>query len=152
MRTYHPRPEEIERAWHVVDAEGLVLGRLASEIATLLRGKHKPVYAPNVDCGDHVVVVNAAKVEVSGSKEVDKLYWRHSGYPGGIRSLSFEQMLERHPDRVVRLAVRGMLPKTRLGRRMLKKLHVYSGGEHPHEAQRPRPYEPRARRRARART
>lgn len=148
MSTYQPKASEIERAWHVVDAGGLVLGRLASEVAQILRGKHKPIWAPHVDCGDHVVVVNAAKVEVTGQKRTEKRYWRHSGYPGGIRSRTFDEMIERHPDRVVRQAVRGMLPKTRLGRRQLKKLHVYAGPDHPHQAQKPQPYEMRTRRAA----
>ncbi|MBI2168356.1 MAG: 50S ribosomal protein L13 [Actinobacteria bacterium] len=146
MATYQPKASEIERAWHVIDARGRVLGRLASEVAQLLRGKHKPIWAPHVDCGDHVVIVNAGEVEVTGSKRTEKRYWRHSGFPGGIRSRSFEEMIERHPDRVVRLAVRGMLPKNRLGRRMLGKLHVYAGPNHPHQAQKPQPYELVARR------
>lgn len=146
MSTYQPKASEIERAWLVIDAGGLVLGRLASEVAQILRGKHKPIWAPHVDCGDHVVIVNAAKVDVTGSKRTEKLYWRHSGYPGGIRNRTFEDMIERHPDRVVRQAVRGMLPKSRLGRRMLKKLHVYAGPDHPHQAQKPQAYELKARR------
>lgn len=147
MPTYQPKASEIERAWHVVDADGMVLGRLASEVAQLLSGKHKPIWAPHVDCGDHVVIVNAVKVEVTGSKGTDKRYWRHSGYPGGIRSASFDEVIERHPGRVVRQAVRGMLPKNRLGRRMLKKLHVHAGPDHPHQAQKPQPYELKAARR-----
>lgn len=150
MSTYQPKSTDIQRAWHVVDAEGVVLGRLASEVAQLLRGKHKPTYAPHVDGGDHVVVLNAAKVAVTGEKRGAKRYWRHSGYPGGIRSLTLDDMLQRHPDRVIRLAVRGMLPKNRLGRRMLRRLHVYEAGEHRHEAQQPQPYALRAARRARA--
>ena len=146
MPTYQPKASEIERAWFVIDADGQVLGRLASEVAQLLRGKHKPIWAPHVDCGDNVVIVNAAKVEVTGSKREHKTYWRHSGYPGGIRSRSFGEMIERHPDRVIRQAVRGMLPKSRLGRRMLKKLHVYAGPDHPHQAQKPEPRQLTARR------
>ena len=148
MPTYQPKASEIERAWHVIDADGQVLGRLASEVAQLLRGKHKPIWAPHVDCGDHIVVVNASKVEVTGSKRRDKTYWRHSGYPGGIRSRTFEEMIDRHPDRVVRQAVRGMLPKSRLGRRMIKKLHIYAGPDHPHQAQKPEAYQLKARRTA----
>lgn len=148
MRTYQPKATEIERAWHAIDADGVVLGRLASEVAQLLRGKHKPIWAPHVDCGDNVVIVNAARVEVTGSKRTDKRYWRHSGYPGGIRSRTFEEMIERHPDRVVRQAVKGMLPKNRLGRQMLKKLHVYAGPDHPHQGQRPQPFELKSSRRA----
>jgi large subunit ribosomal protein L13 len=131
---------DIQRAWHVVDAEDAVLGRMASEIAVLLRGKHKPIWAPNVDAGDHVVVVNADKLDVSARKAVAKQYYRHSGYPGGLSQQSLERMLERHPERVVHLAVKGMLPKGRLGRSMIKKLRVYTGPNHPHTAQQPEPY------------
>ena len=123
----------------MIDAEGVVLGRLATEIAHLLRGKHKPIWAPNVDAGDHVVVVNGSKIDVSVRKSEDKLYYRHSGYPGGIRSESLGHLLSRSPERVIKLAVRGMLPKTRLGRAQLKKLRVYSGPTHPHAAQEPQP-------------
>ena len=137
MRTFHPKESDIERAWHVIDAEGLVLGRLATEVANLLRGKHKPIYAPNVDTGDHVIVVNASKLDVSLRKSEGKLYYRHSGYPGGIRSENLGHLIERNPERVVRLAVRGMLPKTRLGRAQLKHLRIYAGPTHPHTAQRP---------------
>ena len=140
MRTFSPKPSDIQRGWHVIDAEGLVLGRVATEVAGLLRGKHKPIWAPNVDTGDHVIVVNAAKLDVSARKSADKLYYRHSGYPGGIRSESLGHLLERNPERVVKLAVRGMLPKSRLGRSMIKKLRVYSGPTHPHAAQRPQPH------------
>lgn len=139
MRTFSPKPSDIQRAWHVIDAEGLVLGRVATEVAGLLRGKHKPIWAPNVDTGDHVIVLNAAKLDVSARKSADKLYYRHSGYPGGIRSESLGHLLERNPERVVKLAVRGMLPKSRLGRSMLKKLRVYAGPTHPHAAQQPQP-------------
>lgn len=148
MGTFHPKSDDIRRAWHVLDAEGIVLGRLASEAAQLLRGKHKPIFAPNVDCGDHVVIVNASKVDVSGTKREDKHYWRHSGYPGGIRGLSLGEMLDHYPERVVHTAVRGMLPKNRLGRKMLEKLHVYAGSEHPHAGQDPVPREVRGARRA----
>jgi len=139
LRTFQPKPSDIERAWHVVDADGAVLGRLASEVARILRGKHKPIWAPHVDTGDHVIVVNAARLDVSIRKAEGKQYFRHSGYPGGIRAESLEHMLGRDPSRVVRLAVRGMLPKGPLGRRMLKKLRVYPGPTHPHAAQQPQP-------------
>ncbi len=140
MRTFSPKPSDITRAWRVIDADGAVLGRVATEAATLLRGKHKPIWAPHVDCGDHVVIVNASKLDVSARKLTDKQYHRHSGYPGGLRTESLEQLLARDPERVVRLAVRGMLPKGRLGRAMLKKLRVYGGAEHPHSAQQPQPH------------
>lgn len=139
MRTFSPKPDDIKRAWHVVDAEGLVLGRLATEIASILRGKHKPIYAPHVDVGDHVVVINAAKLGVNPTKLASKRYYRHSGYPGGLRSETMGELLGRSPERVVRLAVRGMLPKGPLGRSMLNKLKIYPGADHPHEAQQPQP-------------
>ena len=141
MRTFTPKPADIERAWHVVDADGAVLGRLASQVATLLRGKHKPIYAPHVDTGDHVIVINAAKLDLSARKLADKRYRRHSGYPGGLREESLEHLLARDPERVVRLAVKGMLPKGRLGRSMIKKLKVYAGPTHPHAAQQPQAFE-----------
>lgn len=141
MRTFTPKPSDVQRTWHVIDAEGKVLGRVATEAARLLRGKHKPIWAPNVDVGDHVVIINASKLDVSLRKGTDKLYYRHSGYPGGIRSESLEHMLERAPDRVVKLAVKGMLPKSRLGRSMIKKLRVYGGSTHPHQAQNPQPHD-----------
>jgi large subunit ribosomal protein L13 len=141
VRTFTPTPADVQRGWHVIDAEGKVLGRVATEAARLLRGKHKPIWAPNVDVGDHVVIINASKLDISLRKSTDKLYWRHSGYPGGIRSESLEKLLERAPDRVVKLAVKGMLPKNRLGRSMLKKLRVYGGATHPHQAQNPQPHE-----------
>ncbi len=137
MRTFHPKESDIQHAWHVIDAEGIVLGRLATEVARLLRGKHKPIWAPNVDVGDHVVVVNASKLDISLRKSEDKLYYRHSGYPGGIKSENLGHLISRNPERVVRLAVRGMLPKSRLGRAQLKKLRVYAGPTHPHTAQQP---------------
>jgi large subunit ribosomal protein L13 len=149
VRTYTPKRSDIERAWHVVDADGATLGRLATEVATLLRGKHKPIWAPHVDTGDHVIVVNASKLAVDPRKAEAKRYWRHSGYPGGIRSRSLAEMLARHPDRVVRQAVKGMLPKGPLGRQMLGKLRVYSDATHPHAAQQPTPYDLPARARAR---
>lgn len=139
VRTFQPKPDDIERAWHVIDADGAVLGRLASEVATLLRGKHKPIWAPHVDTGDHVVVINASKLRFDPRKLEQKTYYRHSGYPGGLRKESLEHLLARDPERVVRLAVRGMLPKGPLGRRMLKKLRVYAGPTHPHAAQQPAP-------------
>jgi large subunit ribosomal protein L13 len=137
VRTYTPKPDEVERAWHVIDADGAVLGRLATDVATLLRGKHKPMWAPHIDVGDHVVVVNAAKLAVGPRKAEDKLYWRHSGYPGGIKSESLERLLARDPEKVVRRAVKGMMPKGPLGRQMLRKLRVYAGPTHPHAAQKP---------------
>ena len=137
MRTFSPKASDIERAWHVIDADGAVLGRLATEAATLLRGKHKPTWAPHVDTGDHVIVVNAARLRFPERKATGKLYYRHSGYPGGLRAETLEHLMARDPERVVRLAVRGMLPKNRLGRRQLKKLRVYAGPTHPHAAQQP---------------
>ena len=137
MRTFTPKSGDITRQWHVIDADGAILGRLATEIATLLRGKHKPIWAPHVDTGDHVVIVNAAKLAIDPRKAQQKTYFRHSGYPGGIRSESLEHMLGRDPERVVRLAVRRMLPKGPLGRQQLKKLKVYAGPAHPHQAQKP---------------
>ena len=139
MPTFSAKPAEVKREWYVVDAGEKVLGRIASEIATRLRGKHKPEYTPHVDTGDHVVVINAARVKVTGRKTTDKIYHRHSGYPGGLRSLSFEKLQERAPGRVVELAVKGMLPRGPLGRAMFRKLHVYSGSTHPHTAQQPKP-------------
>ena len=141
MRTYTPAPGDIERRWYVVDAEGKTLGRLASRIATVLRGKHKPGFAPHMDVGDFVIVVNADKVRVTGRKLEQKVYYRHSGYPGGLRSVSLREQLERHPDRVIRSAVKGMLPKNAMGKRLLGKLRVYAGSEHPHQAQQPEPLE-----------
>ena len=135
MKTYSPGVGDIKREWHVVDATGKILGRLASQVARLLMGKHKPVYAPHLDTGDYVVVINAAKVRVSGKKAEQKIYYRHSGYPGGLRSPTFKEVFSSHPTRVVELAVKGMLPHNRLGRAMFKKLRVYSGSEHPHAPQ-----------------
>jgi large subunit ribosomal protein L13 len=137
MKTYTPRVTDIQRRWWVVDAEGKVLGRLASEIAKILRGKHKPIYTPHLDTGDYVVVVNAEKVRLTGNKAEQKTYVRHTGYMGHEKHIPFRRMLERHPERVIKLAVKGMLPKTNLGRLMLKKLKVYAGPVHKHEAQRP---------------
>ena len=147
MRTFTPRPADITRQWHVIDADGAILGRMATEVATLLRGKHKPIWAPHVDTGDHVIVINASKLAVSPRKGKDKLYHRHTGYPGGVRTESLERLLARDPEKVVHLAVRRMLPKGPLGRRMLKKLRVHAGPTHPHHAQQPvaRPLSDRAR-------
>lgn len=139
MKTYSTRPSEIQREWYVVDAEGKTLGRLASEIAKVLRGKNKPIYAPHLDTGDYVVVINAEKVHVTGRKLDQKMYYRHSGYPGGLTSISLREQLKRHPTRVIRSAVWGMLPHNRLGRAMIKKLKVYAGDSHPHQAQQPKP-------------
>jgi large subunit ribosomal protein L13 len=146
LRTYAPKATEIERAWHLVDADGLVLGRLASEVARILRGKHQPFYAPHIDTGDHVVVVNAARVIYTGNAE-DKRVYRHSGYPGGLRSRTYEELLATRPEEVVRRAVRGMLPKNTLGRHQLAKLKVYPGPDHPHAGQNPQPLELAAARR-----
>ncbi|HVU92891.1 MAG TPA: 50S ribosomal protein L13 [Jatrophihabitans sp.] len=140
MPTYSPKPGEVERSWHVIDANDIVLGRLASQAARLLRGKHKPQFAPHVDTGDVVIVVNAAKVAVSGAKR-DEFRYRHSGYPGGLSRRTVGELLETKPERVIELAVRGMLPKNSLGRAQLKKLKVYAGPDHPHAAQKPQPFE-----------
>tara|TARA_A100001037_G_scaffold236859_1_gene215921 strand:+ start:67 stop:501 length:435 start_codon:yes stop_codon:yes gene_type:complete len=139
--TSAPKVNEIKRQWYVVDATDKILGRLASEIAQVLRGKRKPEYAPHADIGDHVIVINAEKVRITGNKAEDKVYYHHTGYPGGLRSTSYRRMQERHPDRVIRKAVRGMLPHNNLGRMQFKKLRVYAGGEHRHEAQNPQPLE-----------
>jgi large subunit ribosomal protein L13 len=136
-RTFSPRPRDIERRWYVVDADGAVLGRLASEVAKILRGKHKPIFAPHADTGDHVIVVNARGVRLTGGKEEKKIYYRHSGYPGGLRETSYATLLEDRPVLAVEKAIKGMLPKNRLGRQMITKLKVYEGSEHPHEAQSP---------------
>ena len=141
MKTYVTKPGSVEQKWYVVDAEGKTLGRLSSQIAAILRGKHKPQYSPSVDVGDYVVVVNAEKVRVTGRKMQQKRYYRHSGYPGGLTEITLADQLERHPTRVLKAAVRGMLPRNRLGRKMLKKLKVYAGPEHPHEAQLPKSLE-----------
>ena len=138
-KTYTPRADDIVRQWFVVDADGQTLGRLASSVAVLLAGKHKPMYATHIDTGDHVIVVNAAKVAVSKDKLTTKLYSRHSGYPGGFRQETLGDLLSRRPEEVIRRAVKGMLPRTRLGVQQLRKLKVYAGAEHPHEAQRPEP-------------
>ncbi len=138
MRTYQPSAKDITREWYVVDAEGQTLGRLATRIAHVLRGKHKPTFTPHLDTGDHVIVINAEKVELSGFKEGKKVYHRHSGYPGGIKSVPFTELVAKSPTQVVERAVHGMLPKNKLGRQMAKKLKVYAGPEHPHAAQQPK--------------
>ncbi len=145
MKTFMAKKEEIERDWYVVDADGQVLGRLASQIAAILRGKHKPEFTPHVDCGDHVVVINAEKVRLTGKKAATKQYFRHTGYPGGLRSVSFQDLIRKRPRAVIERAVWGMLPHNRLGRKMLKKLRVYAGEEHPHQAQKPQTLELRYR-------
>jgi len=141
MKSYMARPNEVERKWYVVDAQGQTLGRLATEIAMILRGKKKAVYTPHVDVGDFVVVVNAGKVAVSGKKAEHKMYRRHTGYPGGLREMNYEEMRDKKPTDIVRKAVKGMLPRTRLARQQMKKLKVYAGPEHPHSAQTPETYE-----------
>lgn len=141
VRTYSPKPGDVTRQWHVIDADNVVLGRLASQVATLLRGKHKATFAPHADTGDFVIVVNAAKVVLTGDKAAAKLDHRHSGYPGGLHSVSYSKLLENNPRRVVEKAVAGMLPHTTLGRRQLHKLKVYPGPDHPHAAQQPQPFE-----------
>jgi large subunit ribosomal protein L13 len=135
--TYMAKPHEVERKWYVVDAKGKTLGRLASEVATILRGKHKPTYTPHVDTGDFVIVINASQVELTGKKLQKKIYYRHSGYPGGLKAISAGDLRATKPERMIELAVKGMLPKTKLGRAQFKKLKVYAGPEHPHQAQQP---------------
>ena len=141
MRTFTPKPGDIERRWHVIDANDVVLGRLATQAAVLLRGKHKAMFAPHVDTGDFVIIVNAGKVALTGNKREQKLAYRHSGYPGGLRSVSYTELLDKNPQRAVEKAIRGMLPKNSLGRQMLSKLKVYAGPDHPHLAQKPVPFE-----------
>jgi large subunit ribosomal protein L13 len=148
VRTYSPKPTEIHRVWRVVDADGLVLGRLSTEVARVLRGKHRPIFAPHLDTGDHVIVVNAAKVVMTSGKSDRAFSYRHSGYPGGLRSTSYTQQLATRPEEVVRRAVKGMLPKGALGTKMLGKLKVYAGPDHPHAAQMPIPLDLPAARRA----
>ena len=137
MRTFSPRPSDIERTWYVVDATDMVLGRLATRVAHVLRGKHKPTFAPHMDMGDHVIIINAAKVRLTGAKAQQSMSHRHSGYPGGLKSISFGQLLDERPERLVEQAVRGMLPKNTIGRAQIKKLKIYAGAEHPHAAQQP---------------
>lgn len=141
MKTFMAKPAEVERKWYVVDAEGQTLGRLSSQIAAILRGKHKPIYTPHVDTGDFVIVINAEKIEMTGNKWDQKMYRRHSGYPGGLKSTRYAELLEKHPERIIETAVKGMLPKNSLGRKMYKKLKVYAGPEHKHQAQMPEPLE-----------
>ena len=141
MPTYTPKPGDVTRSWHVIDAENVVLGRLATEVATLLRGKHKPTYAPHLDTGDFVIIVNADKVGLTGNKREQKLAYRHTGYPGGLRKQTFGDLLDNRPQRLVEKVVKGMLPKNKLGRAQAKKLKVYAGPDHPHAAQKPTPYE-----------
>jgi large subunit ribosomal protein L13 len=141
VRTFTPKAADVERRWHVIDATDVVLGRLASHAAILLRGKHKPIFAPHVDTGDFVVIVNADKVALTGSKREQKKAYRHSGYPGGLRAVSYTELLEKNPERAVEKAIRGMLPKNTLGRAQLSKLKVYRGPAHPHQAQKPQPFE-----------
>ena len=141
MRTYSPKPADIQRQWHVIDATDVVLGRLAVQTATLLRGKHKPTFAPHVDGGDFVIIINADKVALTGAKLEQKKAYRHSGFPGGLKSTSYTELLAKSPEKAIEKAVRGMIPKTTLGRQQLTKLKVYSGSEHPHAAQKPQPFE-----------
>jgi large subunit ribosomal protein L13 len=141
VRTFSPKPNDVDRQWYVIDATDIVLGRLASHVATLLRGKHKPIFAPHVDTGDFVIVINAGKIALTGNKLEQKKAYRHSGYPGGLRSVTYNELMEKRPDRAVEKAVKGMLPKNSLGRKMVKKLKVYAGSEHPHQAQKPVPFE-----------
>jgi large subunit ribosomal protein L13 len=141
VRTYTPKPGDVERQWHVIDASDVVLGRLASQVAILLRGKHKATFAPHVDTGDFVIIVNAGKVALTGSKREQKKAYRHSGYPGGLKAVGYVELLEKNPERAVEKAVRGMIPKNSLGRQTMSKLKVYAGPEHPHAAQKPQPFE-----------
>ena len=141
MKTFSAKGHEVQRDWYVIDATDKVLGRVASEVALRLRGKHKPEFTPHVDTGDFIVIINAGKLRVTGTKATEKTYYRHSGYPGGLRSVSYGELLAKHPERAVEKAVRGMLPKNTLGRQMLSKLKVYAGPHHPHEAQQPVPFE-----------
>jgi len=138
MSTWTYRPGSIEREWYIIDANDLVLGRLATRAASVLRGKHRPQFTPHADCGDHVIVINAANVRVTGRKELQKTYYRHSGYAGGLKSITLEKQRQQFPERIIELAVKGMLPKNPLGRQMFKKLKVYAGAEHPHAAQQPK--------------
>ena len=137
MKSFIAKPAEVEHKWYVVDAEGKTLGRLASEVASVLRGKNKPIYTPHVDCGDNVIIINAEKINVTGKKKKDKIYKTYSGFQSGLKEMTFEQMIEKKPEEVIKHAVKGMLPEGKLGRQMFKKLHVYTGPEHKHEAQKP---------------
>lgn len=140
MKSYIAKPQEVEHKWYVIDAEGKTLGKLASEAASILRGKKKPIYTPHVDCGDYVIVVNAEKVHVTGKKETDKIYKSYSGFPGGLKEITLGEMREKKPEEIIRHAIKGMMPKGKLGRQMYKKLKVYAGSEHPHAAQNPEEY------------
>jgi large subunit ribosomal protein L13 len=138
MKTYSAKPADVDAKWYIIDAEGLVLGRMAVTVATRLRGKHKPIYTPHIDCGDHIIIVNAEKVAITGNKRQDKRFYWHTGYPGGIKERTWDQILNgKHPERLVEKAVERMLPKTKLGRAVIRKMHVYAGPDHPHEAQQP---------------
>jgi len=139
LKTYSPTPKDIDQKWYIVDAEGLILGRLASKIAQVLRGKQKPIWAPHADVGDYIVVVNADKIRITGKKAEQKLYWRFSGYPGGLKSATYNVVMQTKPEEILREAVKGMLPHNRLGRKLLKKLKIYTAGDHPHQAQTPEP-------------
>lgn len=141
MKSYMAKPNEVERKWYVIDAEGKVLGRLATEVATILRGKNKPIYTPHVDTGDHVIIINAEKIKLTGNKLNQKNHVYHTGYPGGLKQVPYSELIEKNPQRIIELAVKGMLPKNRLGRAMIKKMKVYSGETHNHEAQKPEIYE-----------
>ena len=141
MKSYIAKPQEVERKWYVLDAEGKTLGRLASEAASILRGKKKPIYTPHVDTGDYVIIINAEKVEVTGKRRKEKIYKRHTGYPGGLREITFEKLQAKNPEEIIRHAVKGMMPKGSLGRQMYKKLKVYAGNEHNHAAQKPEVWE-----------
>jgi large subunit ribosomal protein L13 len=141
VRTYSPKAGDVQRQWHVIDANDVVLGRLATQAATLLRGKHKPIFAPHVDTGDFVIIVNASKVALTGNKREQKVAYRHSGYPGGLKRVGYTELLEKRPEKAIELAIKGMLPKNKLGRQLLSKLKVYAGPEHPHAAQQPVPFE-----------
>lgn len=141
MKSFIAKPHEVERKWYIIDAEGKTLGRMATEAASILRGKKKTTYTPHVDCGDYVIIINAEKVEVTGNKRKDKIYKHHSGYPGGLKEVTFEKMQEKHPEEIIRHAVKGMMPNGKLGRKMFKKLKVYAGPEHDHSAQKPEPWE-----------
>jgi large subunit ribosomal protein L13 len=141
VRTYSPKAGDVQRQWHVIDANDVALGRLATHAATLLRGKHKPIFAPHVDTGDFVIIVNASKVALTGNKRESKVAYRHSGYPGGLKRIGYAELLEKRPEKAIELAIKGMLPKNKLGRQLLSKLKVYAGPEHPHTAQQPTPFE-----------
>jgi large subunit ribosomal protein L13 len=141
LRTFSAKPADIKQDWYIVDAEGVVLGRLASQVAQILRGKHKPIFTPHIDTGDFVIVINAEKVRLTGTKEEKKSYFHHTGYPGGVRVRSYNEMMAKYPERVIEKAVKGMIPHNRLGRQILKKLKVYAGADHPHAAQQPKPLE-----------